>query len=92
MRGKLHQRTDRNHLDAFNQRCLGRVDIRHVHRAEAALAGEADHRQDAVRVPQVPIERQLAEEDRVAVRLRHLPGRDEDTDGDRQIVRRSLLA
>ncbi len=69
-----------------------RVDRGHVGGADAAIAREGDHRQDALRVPHGAVEREFAEEYACADVGQRLPGGDHDADGDRQIVRRAFFA
>ena len=53
---------DRHHRDAFDQAGFERVGGGDEDEADALLAGDADHRQDAVGVAHLAVEGQLAQE------------------------------
>jgi hypothetical protein len=90
--GQLGQRAHRDHADAVEQRGLGGVGVRHVHRGDALAAGDRDHRQDGLGVAQGAIQRDLADKQGFADIGGDLPGGQQHPDSDRQVVGRTGLA
>ncbi len=75
-----------------DERRLSEVRLRHEDLLAALLAGQRDHRKDAVGVAHQPVERELAQEEGARDVGRGLPGGEDDAHGDGQVVGRPLLA
>jgi hypothetical protein len=92
VRDELGQGLDRDHVDAVDEGGFGGIDGRDEDGTHAALAGQADHRQDALEMAKRAVKGELAEEDDPAGVGGDLLGCQQHADGDRQVVRRPRLA
>ena len=92
VRDQLGQGPDRDDVDPVDEGGLGGVDGGDEHGADAAVAGQADHRQDPLEVAQGAVQRELAEEDDLRGIGGDLLRGEQDADRDREVVRRPGLA
>ena len=92
VRHGLRQGADGNHLDIVHEPGLAGVRLRDEDSLEALLLGDGGHRQDAVGVPELTVQGQLAEEHGQRRRTGELPRSHQDGQGYRQIVGRTCLS
>ena len=85
---RLRQRANGNDLHALHERGLRGIRLRHEHSLEPFLLGDGGHRQDAVGVPKLTVQRQLAEEHRQRRRVGELSRTYQDGQGYGKIVGR----
>ena len=88
----LCQGTDGNHLDIVHEPSLTGVRLRDEDTLEALLLGDGGHRQDAVGVPELAVQGQLAEEHGQRRCAGELSRPHQDGQGYGQIVRRPGLS
>ena len=86
----LCQGADGNHLDIVHEPGLAGVGLRDEDTLEPLLLGDGGHRKDAVGVPELTVQGQLAEEHGQRRRAGELSRSHQDGQGYGQIVRRAL--
>jgi len=90
---RLAEGRHRMYGESVHERCLRRRGGRHDRPPDPRLVRGEGHRQRPPHRPQAPIERELAQEDRVRGRLRaHLAGGNEEGHRQGEVEPRSLLA